>query len=275
MKKSTAPLLSVLFITYKRPQVLEKSFNALKRHLGNIDCEYVVADDGSPKEIRDYIAGMPFDRFVLPDKNSGLGANNNNGLAACSGRYILMVQDDWTATAAFEGIVEKAIRVLDADEDVGIIRFAGGNPEWFPLEVRSVGDIDYFVCDHKGRQYDPAKPVYSDPPHLRRSTIFDPSILGPYKEGCPMEDSEQDYSDRFDAQDKFHIAFMSAVEMPYFINSGIDVSHRTAKFRYKLDNWLRAAALGLGMTSGGTAWRTFRSAWYAIKNVLISARLLK
>ena len=91
--KSGYPLVSVLFITYKRVELLERSFRAF---LGNTDypnLETVIADDGSGAEIQRRVRTLPADVFALAPRNQGLGANNNNGLRHCSGKYILMIQE--------------------------------------------------------------------------------------------------------------------------------------------------------------------------------------
>ena len=272
---AAAHLLSALFITYERPELLEECLKRVKQQIGALACEFVVADDGSTADTQALIRQMPFDQFVLPIENRGLGANNNNGLAACTGQYILMLQDDWHATDLFEGVLAKAASILDADPQVGIIRFAGGNPAYFPLERRNVGGVDYYVCDHKNRVYDPGRPVYADPPHLRRASVNDPAVLGPYREGCPMEDSEQDYSDRFDSQDGFRIAFMTPTIVDYFTNVGVESSHRTRKFRYRLENKVRQTAVRLGLSPGSRLWNTLRPVWFGLKTSLIRFKIIK
>ena len=87
--------LSIIFITYKRFILLEKSLNELLININYESKETIVSDDGSPEKVQKKIKKLPFDKFILSRKNRGLGANNNAGLKAAEGEYILMVQDDW------------------------------------------------------------------------------------------------------------------------------------------------------------------------------------
>lgn len=267
--------LSVLFVTYRRPELLERSFASLRPYLSGLRVEYVVSDDGSPADVQSRIRTMPFDRYVFAKRNQGLGANNNKGLAACTGRYILLLQDDWQAMADLDGIIGAAIEILENDPDVGMIRFYGDPNQHPPLERRTLGRVEYFVCDHRHKDYNKRYHVYSDTPHLRRAILSDPAVLGAYKEGCSMEESEEEYSNRFEQQGRFRIAFMSPHERRYFLHLGAETSYRTRKLRYRAEAAVRTVALSVGLHPDMAFWRALRPGWFALKNFLIRLRVLK
>jgi GT2 family glycosyltransferase len=102
------------------------------RHNTYRPVELIVADDGSSPAEQQAIRDIGFDVYILSPRNRGLGANNNAGLRAAKGKYILMMQDDWKMTPAASGKIEQAIDILEADNTVGMIRFCG-DPEPFPL----------------------------------------------------------------------------------------------------------------------------------------------
>ena len=76
--------------------------------------EVVIADDGSGPEIQAKIRTLPADVFALSPENQGLGPNNNNGIAHCKGKYILMIQDDWECFGPPD-YLSNAVWVLEAN----------------------------------------------------------------------------------------------------------------------------------------------------------------
>lgn len=267
--------VSVLFITYRRVPLLAQTSGALKALFPQGFAETVVSDDGSSPAEQEAIRQLGFDRCLLPPQNAGLGANNNAGLRACAGDYILMLQDDWRATHAFPAALEQAIWILDEDPQVGMVRFAGGDPADFVLEARTSPHGPYYVCRHDqpgavGREH-----IYSDTPHLRRAALLDPAWIGPYREGCAMEECEEDYSCRFEAQSRVYVAFPTDGALGYFVNVGEAHSHRTRKFRYKLDAALVAGSRVLGLRREGAVYRRLRRLWFAARTRLIESGLLK
>ena len=147
------PLLSVVFITYKRVDLLEKSLRAFMSHCNYNPIEFIVADDGSSANEQIKIRTLPFDKYILSPKNKGLGANQNAGLNNASGKYILMLQDDWELTDC-SGIIQQAISILEHDSEIGIINLCT-DPSRLPLiERQIIGDLKkYWVCDHHSDAY--------------------------------------------------------------------------------------------------------------------------
>jgi hypothetical protein len=267
--------VSVLFITYRRVPLLAETSGRLRALFPGGFAQTVVADDGSSPAEQAAIRALGFDRCVLAPRNAGLGANNNAGLRACDGDLVLMLQDDWMATAAFPAALEQAIWILRHDPEVGMVRFAGGEPSDFRLQARPSPFGPYYVCRHDQPGAVASEHIYSDTPHLRRAALLDPAQLGPYREGCAMEECEEEYSCRFEAQSRVYIAFPTDGPLGYFDNVGGDQSHRTRKFRYRLDEALVAGARLAGLRREGAAYRTLRALWFSTKARLIRAGLLR
>ena len=81
------PLVSALFITYDRFDLLERAVYSFRENTEYSNLELVISDNGSPPEVQDKIRNLPADVFAFFPKNRGLGANNNNGIRNCSGKY--------------------------------------------------------------------------------------------------------------------------------------------------------------------------------------------
>jgi len=232
MTGQQSPLVSVLFITYKRFDLLKPTVESFLRNTDYPNLELVIADDGSGSEIQAQIRTLPAHRFSLPEKHRGLGANNNSGLRLCTGKYILMIQDDWLCHGPSD-YLSNAVAVLEANPEVGIINFAGVNhPPDFNRRLKGNDQPCYVtpvpMISHKEEF------LYCDQPHIRSRAVL--NSIGYYVENRDMDKCEVDYSTRWKQQTLFLTAVFPAYYMSVFSNEGVlqGRSHRLAKFRYRL-----------------------------------------
>jgi GT2 family glycosyltransferase len=236
MNGATAPLVSVLFITYSRFDLLEHAVRSFRAHTDYPEVELVIADDGSPADVQKKIRTLPADVFALAPKNCGLGANNNNGLRHCSGKYILMIQDDWHCDGPSD-YLRNAVAVLEANPDVGLLNFAGA-PHPADLTQRLEGSDE--PCYATPRPFENGRMehfLYSDQPHIQTRAALE--HVGFYKEDRDMEECEIDYNFRWRDQGRFQTAVFPAYYMRVFSNKGEGQSFRTGRFRYRVQGMLQ------------------------------------
>jgi Glycosyl transferase family 2 len=231
MTGSDAPLVSVLFVTYKRFKLLKQTVENFLRNTDYPRLELVVADDGSGPEIQEQIRTLPLDVLALAQRNRGLGANNNNGLRHCSGKYVLLLQDDWECMGPPDYLTN-AVTVMEANPRVGIINF-GGSPHPPDPAQRLAGSLEpcYVTptpLDDGAKQHF----LYTDNPHLR--SIESVREIGFYKEDRDMEACEVDYEQRWQAQTKFLTAVFPAYHRQLFVHRGDDTSFRLGMFRNRV-----------------------------------------
>ncbi len=85
------PLLSIVILTYNRPQLLERAVrSALSQTVQ--DLEVIVIDDGSSVPVN--LPEHPKLRVVRLPENRGLAAARNAGAQAARGRWISYLDDD-------------------------------------------------------------------------------------------------------------------------------------------------------------------------------------
>lgn len=247
MTDQQSPLVSVLFITYKRFDMLEQCVRAFRKNTNYSNLELVIADDGSGPEIQAQIRTLPADVFALEPKNRGLGANNNNGLRHCSGKYILMIQDDWMCQGPPD-YLSHVVDVLESNPDVGIINFAGSdNPpdRAMPLHGKRAGAEPCYVTPHPLADGRKEHFLYNDQPHIRSRAALE--HVGLYIEDRDMERCEDDYSRRWKRQTRFLTAVFPAYYRHVFSDEGDAQgrSHRLNKFRYRVLRHVMPVAMWL------------------------------
>jgi len=234
------PVVSVLFVTYKRIDLLKKAVESFRQNTDYPRLELVIADDGSGPEMQAEIRRLPVDVFALAPKNRGLGANNNNGIRHCNGKYVLMVQDDWECRGPVDYLTN-AVSVFEANPQLGFINFAGApHPADLNLPLKGSAEPCY-VTPRPYEGSDKEEFLYCDQPHLRSRTSLD--AIGPYIEDRDMEKCETDYNFRWREQTQFLTAVFPGYYMKVFSNEGIaqQKSFRTTRFRYKVARFLQPA----------------------------------
>lgn len=231
MSAQDPPLVSVVFVTYKRFDLLKKTVESFLRNTDYPRLELVVADDGSGPEIQARIRTLPFDVFALSDRNRGLGANNNNGYRRCSGKYILMLQDDWECMGPPDYLAN-SVAVMEANPEVGIINF-GGAPHPPDLSRRLAGSAEpCYVTPKPLDDGTKAYFLYTDNPHLRSMESF--RKVGFYREDRDMEACEGDYERRWQAQTNYATAVFPAYHRRLFAHRGDESSFRLGMFRNRV-----------------------------------------
>ncbi|MFZ0661638.1 MAG: glycosyltransferase family A protein [Acidobacteriaceae bacterium] len=239
MNNDQYPLVSVLFITYKRFDLLEQSLRRFQENTDYPNLEVVIADDGSGAETQRRIRSLPADVFALSPKNRGLGANNNNGLKHCTGKYILMIQDDCVCAGPSD-YLKNTIQVMEANPNVGIVNYCGAP---HPLDKQKALAGSSEPCYIAPRPYEDGKKeyfLYTDQPHVVSRAAL--QHVGYYRELRDMVECEEDYNRRWRDQ----TCFATAVFPPYYkrvyVHEGAAQSFRTSLFRYRVDAFLMPLA---------------------------------
>jgi len=267
------PLVSVLFVTYKRIDLLKKAVESFRQNTDYPRLELVIADDGSGTEIQAEIGKLPVDVFALAPKNRGLGANNNNGIRHCNGKYVLMVQDDWECRGPVDYLTN-AVSVFEANPQLGFINFAGApHPADLNLPLKGSAEPCY-VTPRPYEGSDKEEFLYCDQPHLRSRTSLD--AIGPYIEDRDMEKCETDYNFRWKHQTQFLTAVFPGYYLKVFSNEGVaqQKSFRTTRFRYKVARLLMPAK-PLLVKHANPVFRLGRAAVQTSVNTLEKLRIVR
>jgi glycosyltransferase involved in cell wall biosynthesis len=179
--------ITLLITHYNRSQSLErllKSFAAQGIVFGDI----VVSDDGSKPEQVDYLKTIEKQygfRLITRPKNAGLGNNINKGQDAVKTPYTLYVQEDFDPKPGYAEHLKDALDIMDERPDIDMVRFYAYFKYPYLKPFRKGFSEMIFKIWYPGyRKFH----VYSDHPHLRRTTFFDK--FGRYPEGIKGDKTE-------------------------------------------------------------------------------------
>ena len=137
------------------------------------ELEIVIVDDGSPDDtaaVAERLASAHAERpiRVVRQHNQGLSASRNNGIAAASGEYVLVLDSDDLIAPTF---IQDCVAVLDARPDISI---AYGQQRYFGEENQFTPMPEYDFVQLTQRNLFPCTALY-------RRRAFDE--VGGYDEG--------------------------------------------------------------------------------------------
>jgi glycosyltransferase involved in cell wall biosynthesis len=181
--------VSLLITHYNRSSSLERLLDTFFKQNINFG-DIVVSDDGSKPEHLEKLISLQNTfkfRLITTPVNKGLGNNINKGQDAVNTKYTLYVQEDFEPKESFAAHFKDALSFMDNDNELDIVRFYA----YFKYPyLKSVGKgysqmlfrPALWAADHL-KFY-----VYSDHPHLRRSSFFEK--FGRYPEGIKGDITE-------------------------------------------------------------------------------------
>lgn len=174
--------VTLLITHYNRSGSLERllnAFRALEITFGDI----VVSDDGSKPQNLEKVKALQQDfnfELITTPVNKGLGNNINKGQDAVHTPYTLYVQEDFEPKPVFATHFKDALQFMNEDKGLDIIRFyAYFKYPYLKLIGKGFSEMifkPYLWANNHLKFY-----VYSDHPHLRRSTFLEK--FGRYPEG--------------------------------------------------------------------------------------------
>lgn len=226
------PLVSIVVITFDRIGLLEQTMQYVRSKTRYAPLEYILCDDGSPRQIQDQLLGMGFDKVLLEHRNRGLGHNQNKGVRAAQGAYVFQLQDDWECVGPCD-FLEAGVELLQERADVWLIRYYD-RPIGVPGErhVTASGRVATIFRNQDLTKH--GYQAYSDTPHLKRRDFHE--RFGNYLERVPMTVMEIAMNKAFASQSDAHVAFLD--EYPNWrhlgANQSWNPSGRKAALRAKL-----------------------------------------
>lgn len=179
--------ITLLITHYNRSSSLKRLLDRLAE-LNIKFGEIIVSDDCSDNSHLEKLLiwkdEYPF-TLILAEKNGGLGNNLNKGADQVKTPYTLYIQEDFIPQNIFKEILPRAYKIINENIDIDLIRFYAYNP--YPYLKYYDDDFSEMIYKpwftHTGKIH-----MYSDHPHLRRSTFF--QKFGRYRENIKSDKTE-------------------------------------------------------------------------------------
>lgn len=205
------PLVSVIVVTYKRPDVLKRAIlSVINQTYKNI--EILVVDDASGDDTEKAVKSITDSRlkYICHEKNRGLATTRNTGIKNSTGEYITFIDDD------DEWLPEKITRQIEIFKNtasvIGLI-FTNGFSEY---------ENDYIVREKipSGIIYDPGKDKFFP---LRILISPPTSWMIPKAVAAKIGYFDETMCNNWDDGDYF--VRLSQVYPVYFLNENLAVWH--------------------------------------------------
>lgn len=114
--------VSVIIVTFNNLELTKTCLGSLDKYNDYGNVETIVVDnasaDGSPEFLRQWAAQSPRRKVILNAENRGFAAANNQGLAAATGDYLVLLNNDTHVTP---GWLRTLIGHLRRDASIGLI----------------------------------------------------------------------------------------------------------------------------------------------------------
>ena len=237
------PLVSVVFVSYNRVNLLRQSVQAFRDCCTYPHLEFVLADDGSSATQQEQMSGLGFDQLLFSRRNIGMGANTNKGIRAAKGDYVFQIQDDFLCTRRCD-FIQEGLEILRDCSQVGMVRFH--NVKHLPNYRTTTTDSEMSVrlLDFEQPPGNLSLYVYCDSPQLKAKNFHE--TLGWYREDLPLGETEDEFCRRFLAQRDLAIAVpehqLESGEM--FVHIGKKASTRKDRWRTSWRRRLESSLLG-------------------------------
>lgn len=212
------PTIAIQICTYNRYSEIQKVVAALQRFINYPKDKVIlyICDDSSPGDYIKKLKRLKIfkfwkTRFITTDKNSGWGANVNNGLRLIPEEYIFFTEDDYVLERPLD--LRVGVGLLYIKPHIGMLRYrgsAGGHFVYHQFEAK----LDVFGSELQGKdtlewyegsrtvpyrltylQFDGGSPqlyIYSHGPHLKHKSFHE--YYGFYPEGKRLGETEESFA---------------------------------------------------------------------------------
>src|SRR5574341_142513 len=124
------PEVTVLICTYNRPVEIARTVEALEDNLCYPNLKWLVCDDCSPREAN-YVMYLKDTRlfrelkleYISTERNSGWGANVNNGMRHVQTDYVFFIEDDYLLMKPLD--LRLGMALLEEKPHLGLVRYRG------------------------------------------------------------------------------------------------------------------------------------------------------
>ena len=113
------PLVSVITLNWNTPLVTCELLFSINKQNTYKNIEVIIVDNASEEDPTQlFLSVFPSAKIIRNTKNLGFSGGNNVGIAAASGDYLFIINNDTEFTP---GLIESLLEVFEKREDAGIV----------------------------------------------------------------------------------------------------------------------------------------------------------
>jgi GT2 family glycosyltransferase len=140
--------ISIVTVNYNQPQATIALLKSIELHYPLADLEVILVDNGSiENKEADFRSCNNLIKYIRSEKNLGFAGGNNMGLAAATGDYLFLVNNDTEFTP---GLIETLVDTFKEHPEIGII---SPKINYFdePEVIQYAGftPMNYYTCRNK------------------------------------------------------------------------------------------------------------------------------
>lgn len=111
--------VSIVTVNFNQPKVTEDLLKSLQEVNTYSNLEIIVVDNGSSiNHVPAWQERYPGMTFIRSERNAGFAGGNNIGMAAATGDYLFLINNDTEVTA---GLIGKLVSSMEANPRIGMI----------------------------------------------------------------------------------------------------------------------------------------------------------
>lgn len=111
--------LSIIITNYKNPELLKVCLDSVKKNIGTIVHEIIVADSATEEDTELMMDDcFPEITFIPSEENIGFGGTVNNGLKVAKGEYVLILNGDIIIK---KDAIQALLEYIRNNPDIGIV----------------------------------------------------------------------------------------------------------------------------------------------------------
>ncbi|HTC27295.1 glycosyltransferase, partial [Dyella sp.] len=157
------PRVSVIVVTYNNSAFTKACLRSLELYSDYTNLETIVVDNASTDDTRAYLAAWmlagPQRRVLLNAKNLGFAAANNQGLAAASGEYLVLLNNDTYVTPGWIATLLAHLHRCDTLGVIGPVTNNIGNEARIDIHYASMEEMVQVAADYTLRHVGKRTPL--------------------------------------------------------------------------------------------------------------------
>ena len=112
-------LISIITVNFNQPEATIELLRSIDLHYPNASLEVILVDNGSKENYENKFKSVKKDiNYIRSEQNLGFAGGNNLGIAAASGKYLFLVNNDTEFTP---DLMETLVKTLDENPRIGMI----------------------------------------------------------------------------------------------------------------------------------------------------------